>query len=593
MITRRQQQPLTKELLFRELSRHPTVARWTQSSPIRPDVWFEYVCARGGSISVLVVPYRGVEPGCVYRQLREKGIRSGYNESVVTATISWVNLLKAVLPLSKWWQSNGAAILASAKHFCIDHAEEHLPSDAYHFLRGVGLVTILGGGGARPTASEVTNCCADSVGLAEAAMDVLSGIPTNAPHAEVFAISKNRVANVSSTRSVETIKGDAARRLFDLSCTKLTWAVVDSGIDASHPAFGKGESASSDHISVDQSRVRAAYDFTLLGEIMDLAGSPAQADRERLQKRFNLASGEARDLGRRIRAGREVDWGLLKTALKVSLPYAEALHPHGTHVAGILAGCGGLSDGEDDASLGVCPDINVIDIRVLDREGKGDEFQIIAALQFIRHLNSGLERPVVQGVNLSLQMLHDVREYACGRTPVCEEAERLVASGVVVVASAGNRGFAATGPAVGTIDNDLGGQSVGGYEDISITDPGNAEAVITVGSTHRSEPHTYGVSFFSSRGPTGDGRIKPDLLAPGEKVLGPIPDALYESMDGTSQAAPHISGAAALLMARNRELIGRPVEIKDVLLKTATDLGRKSDFQGRGLVDVLRALQAR
>ena len=52
----------------------------------------------------------------------------------------------------------------------------------------------------------------------------------------------------------------------------------------------------------------------------------------------------------------------------------------------------------------------------------------------------------------------------------------------------------------------------------SITDPGNADGVITVGATHRFWPHTYGVSFFSSRGPTGDGRLKPDLVAPGEKI---------------------------------------------------------------------------
>jgi hypothetical protein len=45
--------------------------------------------------------------------------------------------------------------------------------------------------------------------------------------------------------------------------------------------------------------------------------------------------------------------------------------------------------------------------------------------------------------------------------------------------------------------------------------PGNAELAITVGSTHRDMPHVYGVSYFSSKGPTGDGRMKPDLVAPG------------------------------------------------------------------------------
>ena len=63
-------------------------------------------------------------------------------------------------------------------------------------------------------------------------------------------------------------------------------------------------------------------------------------------------------------------------------------------------------------------------------------------------------------------------------------------------------------------------------------------------------------------------------------------------MEGTSQAAPHVSGAAAMLMARHEELIGQPERIKQILCETATDLGRERDFQGHGLVDVLRAIQS-
>ena len=63
-------------------------------------------------------------------------------------------------------------------------------------------------------------------------------------------------------------------------------------------------------------------------------------------------------------------------------------------------------------------------------------------------------------------------------------------------------------------------------------------------------------------------------------------------MDGTSMAAPHVSGAAALLIARHRELIGQPARVKEVLCRTATDLGRERYFQGPGMVDTLRALQS-
>jgi serine protease AprX len=154
----------------------------------------------------------------------------------------------------------------------------------------------------------------------------------------------------------------------------------------------------------------------------------------------------------------------------------------------------------------------------------------------------------------------------------------------VVVAAAGNDGYARF--------QTIQGGSSEGYRSISITDPGNAEGVITVGATHRFEPHSYGVSYFSSRGPTGDGRLKPDLVAPGEKITAPIPGSRAHTMDGTSMAAPHVSAAAALLMARYHEFIGQPVRIKEVLCENATDLGRERYFQGNGMLDVLRALQA-
>jgi hypothetical protein len=235
----------------------------------------------------------------------------------------------------------------------------------------------------------------------------------------------------------------------------------------------------------------------------------------------------------------------------------------------------------------MCPEIELLDFRVVAPDADNDEFPVLAALQFIRHLNSQSEVPVVHGVNLSLSLLHDVANYACGRTPICEECERLVGSGVVVVAAAGNSGHLRY-----LTEREGTPRAVDGYHTVSITDPGNAEAVITVGATHRDRPHTYGVSFFSSRGPTGDGRAKPDLVAPGEKITSTIPGAGSKREDGTSMAAPHVSGAAALMMARHEELVGQPQRIKEILCCTATDLGRERHFQGAGMLDVLRALQS-
>jgi hypothetical protein len=231
---------------------------------------------------------------------------------------------------------------------------------------------------------------------------------------------------------------------------------------------------------------------------------------------------------------------------------------------------------------GMCPDIKLYDFRVLASSLQETEFAIIAALQYIRYLNERQSFVTVHGANLSLSIPHDVRNFACGRTPICVECERLVEAGVVVVAAAGNLGYHSFETRDGSYE---------GYTAFSITDPGNADGVITVGATHRFWPHTYGVSFFSSRGPTGDGRMKPDLVAPGERIESCLPGQAWGELDGTSMAAPHVSGAAAMLMARYSELIGQPRRIKRILCESATDLGRERSFQGHGMLDVLRAFQ--
>ena len=122
---------------------------------------------------------------------------------------------------------------------------------------------------------------------------------------------------------------------------------------------------------------------------------------------------------------------------------------------------------------------------------------------------------------------------------------------------------------------------------LTINDPGNADRAITVGSTHRDMPHIYGVSYFSSKGPTGDGRDKPDLVAPGrEDPLGgrghsalakarrerdgERPDYVEDS--GTSMAAPHVSGVIAAFLSVRREFIGQPERVKEIFVDTATDL---------------------
>ena len=423
----------------------------------------------------------------------------------------------------------------------------------------------------------------------------------------IFLINLNRPAAQSLFESRMTVKADAAHRVFDITTEGIAFAVIDGGIDASHPAFLKRSDPDAAKKYMNEirakgnrtipnedlelwSRVVATFDFTILRDIIACAGDPDSAPEANREKLKTLAANRETStalehLQVRNENARDLDWGIVRPLIRVAhnKQYEPPGSDHGTHVAGILAA--DLPDPDDVTRplVGMCKGLSLYDLRVFDADGRGDEFAILCALEFVGWLNRDRANPVVHGVNLSLALAHDVDSFACGQTPICEACNHLVGTGTVVVAAAGNTGFVGFG---------MKASMGNGYRAISITDPGNAERVITVGSTHRRDPHAYGVSYFSARGPTGDGRRKPDILAPGEKITSTIRGGRSQRMDGTSMAAPHVSGAAALLMARYPELIGQPLRIKEILKSSATDLNREPSFQGAGLLDVLRALQS-
>lgn len=408
----------------------------------------------------------------------------------------------------------------------------------------------------------------------------------------VWSVSRNRAALPAIARSVPAVKADAATTLFKVDCSEIAWAVLDSGIDGNHPAFKTKDGTGR--------RVKRSFDFKNFRKIVSLTNlNPAMRRtnaKALMQENAVLLQppddpeGDLKRLAEDAKNRGPIHWELVERFVEIK-PGTKPATNHGTHVAGIIGANGrtalGPSSRNGDAAGnngdGMCPDIMLYDFRVLGPELQDTEFAIIAALQFIRYLNAADNFLTIHGANLSLSIPHDVRNFACGRTPICNECERLIEDGVVVVAAAGNHGYKSFDTKEGPYES---------YAAFSITDPGNADGVITVGATHRYWPHTYGVSFFSSRGPTGDGRLKPDLVAPGERIRAPFPDSEWGELDGTSMAAPHVSGAAAMLMARYSELVGRPRRIKSILCDTATDLGRERSFQGRGMLDVLRAFQS-
>jgi serine protease AprX len=634
----------------------PDRRRQLQDLPVLGDVWSQFALLAGSHPDLLILPSREHSAAEVATFLQDPGESQNpdgdrsvaWLEGIVVATLTLDDLIAHVLPYTSWWDgvakklSDSGAVDAALPGWIADEVRTLVPKghalteqlakqakaapngSAQQAARlGVLLGTFLtarveykmnadeGEPPARPGSSDPQAIFGEEIGRLGAERVLRAGAEAiariRAHHAAakrsatkrglvgaIFQVTMNRPAEAAG-ESISAIKADAARSLFAISCAKLAWAVVDSGIDHTHPAFRDHSKTKADEHGLPPHRIRESFDFTRIRAILGVKKAEITDLAAEIVEKTGIKPADARKNLEKIIADREakspVDWHNIEPLIRLKLTSARKVipgHAHGTHVAGILGADlrkDEKSGGGGDTELkGVCPDIWLYDFRVLGSDLGDSEFAVSAALQFIRNYNEQSAYQRIHGVNMSLAIRHNVRNYACGQTPVCKQAEALVLNGVAVVAAAGNRGY---------MQYQLADQTVyEGYAASSITDPGNADGVITVGATHRSWPHTYGVSFFSSRGPTGDGRLKPDLLAPGEKIESCVPGGGMDVMDGTSMAAPHVSGAAALLMARHEELKGRPTRIKEILCSTATDLKRERHFQGHGMVDVLRAIQS-
>ena len=252
---------------------------------------------------------------------------------------------------------------------------------------------------------------------------------------------------------------------------------------------------------------------------------------------------------------------------------------HGTEVLGVLAG-------HDPGHLvGIAPRAEYLlakteDARFDDRGQELDpateEDRWIAALEWADSLGA-------QVVNSSLGYItfDDGTGYTYddldGKTALTTRAAELaVARGIVVVAAAGNEGST---------------------DWHYITVPADGAGVLAVGAVH---PESSRLAFFSSRGPTADGRIKPDLVAPGQQIVTvsgrgadstAVPFSLqeYRRLSGTSFSAPIVSGACALLLQLHPDW--SPGDVADALRSTAVDLGPAGPdtLFGWGLIDVARA----
>jgi len=248
---------------------------------------------------------------------------------------------------------------------------------------------------------------------------------------------------------------------------------------------------------------------------------------------------------------------------------------HGTHVAGVAAGNGSSSNvkGSFRALRGIASNANILDLRVLDRNGMSTDSAVIAAIQQAVQLKSKYN---VRVINLSLG--RPIYE-SCSKDPVCRVAEAAWNNGIVVVVAAGNLGR-------------------NGYA--TILCPGNSPHAITVGAmkTLATFPRSDDlIASYSSRGPSYiDQTVKPDIVAPGNLVVsllapgstlpseyasnivtssyytnsGTATAPKYFRLSGTSMATPVVSGSVAAMLQKDPTLT--PDMVKARLMKTASKI---------------------
>ena len=248
---------------------------------------------------------------------------------------------------------------------------------------------------------------------------------------------------------------------------------------------------------------------------------------------------------------------------------------HGTHVAGIIAAS------RTAPSPGIAPDASLVSVRVLDAQGRSRLSTVILGLEWVVAHKSSL------GIRVVVMALGAPAVGGYRDDPLAAAAELAWQSGLVLVTAAGN-----SGPGAGTIQS-----------------PGIDPLVLTVGASDdlgTAAPSDDTMPAWSSVGPTADGLAKPDLVAPGRKIVSVrVPGSTLDlqspshvegpttiRFSGTSEAAAVAAGAAALLINQRPEL--SPDQAKALLVDAARPLGGVSAAaQGAGLVNVPRALAAR
>jgi serine protease AprX len=234
---------------------------------------------------------------------------------------------------------------------------------------------------------------------------------------------------------------------------------------------------------------------------------------------------------------------------------------HGTHVAGISSGSGDGNSNYRGAAYGSA----LVGIKVLDRNGSGSFSTITAGIDW------AIQNKSTYGINI-INLSLGSSASSDGTDSASTAVNNAANNGIVPLVAAGN-----SGPARYTIGS-----------------PGAAEKAITVGAMADVGEMGFNIASFSSRGPTKDGRTKPDIVSPGVRITAADANtgSGYVALSGTSMATPFTAGVVALMLQANGGL--SPAQIKSILMNTAQDWGpsgKDIDF-GAGRLQAYEAIKS-
>jgi serine protease AprX len=311
-----------------------------------------------------------------------------------------------------------------------------------------------------------------------------------------------------------------------------------------HVRYVSPDGAVKTQATIDTSQLRTSYDFTT--NAVQVWNSPNPA----IQATGAGVSVAVLDTGRATHP--DLGGGDWVLNLNKSASGSQDRHGHGEHVIGIIKGLN-----KNGYYIGVAPNARVVSVKISDDSGLTHESDLLRGLQWVFD-NRAAQNIRVVNVSMSAATPQSYRT-----SPVDAAVEQLWLNGVTVVVAAGNRGSAADAVAYAPA-NDPYAITVGALDDAGTPDPSDDRLAV-----------------FSSRGTTQDGFYKPDVVAPGRRIVsllagnnvtlaqqlpGRITDKNYIRLSGTSMAAPVVSASIALILERHPGLL--PNQIKWLLQQT-------------------------